>query len=293
MPSAAVSRYAGLGPTDPSVRVNRPVAPTQQMTGSRQPGARGRRSGGGLRGMLHLEQSASSALPFVREKLRRGERRLLLVSYHFPPSREVGARRWQQLCKFASERDWALDVVTLDPPSLAAPDWASLEELPAGVRVFGVAERALPLDRLERRIVALRRRMQAWKVARLGVALAAPWAPGPQTIDPRDLKWPFHSLRDALRAFRVWRDHTRYRAWSRRAAGVAQRLVEGVDYRGVVTSGPPHLVHEVGWQLRRRTGLPLIMDMRDPWSLTPRLPERFASPLWFQIARRCERRVVE
>src|SRR5439155_174591 len=116
---------------------------------------------------------------------------------------------------------------------------------------------------------------------------------GPETVDPQHLNWPFHSPRDALRAFRVWRDDARYSAWSRRAARLAQRLVEGCDYRAVITCGPPHLVHEVGWRLKRRTGLPFVMDMRDPWSLTPRLPEHLASPLWFQVARRRERRVVQ
>ena len=247
------------------------------------------------RSITVIGASGSDSSPSVGAEARRGERRLLLISYHFPPSREVGARRWQQLSKFASEWDWTVDVVTLDPANIAAPDWAALEELPAGVRVYSVAERTLPLDRLEQHVAGLRRRMQARRRADSGVGLVAGGTlrRGPETVDPQHLKWPFHSPRDALRAFRVWRDDARYSAWSRRAARLAQRLVEGCDYRAVITSGPPHLVHEVGWRLKRRTGLPFVMDMRDPWSLTPRLPEHLASPLWFQVARRRERRVVQ
>ena len=95
------------------------------------------------RSITVIGASGSDSSPSVGAEARRGERRLLLISYHFPPSREVGARRWQQLSKFASEWDWTVDVVTLDPANIAAPDWAALEELPAGVRVYSVAERTL------------------------------------------------------------------------------------------------------------------------------------------------------
>ena len=40
-------------------------------------------------------------------------RRLLLVFFYFPPSAEVGALRWLSLSRFAAERAWAIDVVSL------------------------------------------------------------------------------------------------------------------------------------------------------------------------------------
>ena len=222
-----------------------------------------------------------------------GERRLLLISYHFPPSHEVGARRWQQLAKLAAEAGWALDVVTLDPGDLAACDETALAELPASVRVYGVPDRPLPLDRLVRAAVSWRRRLLTR--SRTGERLV-PHAPSPgrpPSIGVTELRSPFHSARDALRAFHAWRAHVRSRTWARRAAEVAHQLLRAAHYRSVITCGPPHMVHEAGRMLRRRTGVPLIVDMRDPWSLTPRIQEEIASPLLLQWARRHERRVVE
>ena len=39
-----------------------------------------------------------------------GGRRLLVISYHFPPDRAVGARRWEKFSHFAAERGWGMDV---------------------------------------------------------------------------------------------------------------------------------------------------------------------------------------
>ncbi len=46
--------------------------------------------------------------------------RLLLVTYHFPPDTAVGALRWQKLARYAAERGWGLDVITLHPAQLVA-----------------------------------------------------------------------------------------------------------------------------------------------------------------------------
>lgn len=52
------------------------------------------------------------------------------------------------------------------------------------------------------------------------------------------------------------------------------------------------MAHVASLELGRRTGLPFIADMRDPWSMVEHLPEEMASPVWYRIARRHERRVI-
>ena len=222
-----------------------------------------------------------------------GDRRLLLITYHFPPSREVGAVRWQQFAKFAAERGWAIDVVTLDPADLPTSDGAAFAELPASVHTYGVSDPRLPLDRFVQGAIALRRRLLARRDTG-GQAVSSARAPArPPSLGVGELKSPFHSPRDALRAFHAWRSYVRVRTWSARAAEVGYRLLQAGRYRAVVTCGPPHLVHEAGRTLHRRTGVPLIVDMRDPWSLVTRIQEEMASPLTLHWARRHERRVVE
>jgi glycosyltransferase involved in cell wall biosynthesis len=51
--------------------------------------------------------------------------------------------------------------------------------------------------------------------------------------------------------------------------------------------------HEAGRLLSVATGLPFVMDMRDPWSLQPWLRESVASPLWYSRARRFELACIE
>jgi len=236
--------------------------------------------------------SAQRAGPRHQSGGRHDGRRLLLISYHFPPSREVGAVRWQQLAKHAVERGWALDVVTLDPASLVTPDWAAVADLPAGVRVYGVPQHPLPIDQLVQRLIALRRRLGTRGPTDAVAVARAPAARRSDSISLADLRSPLHSARDALRAFHVWRDYVQGMRWSRQAGRIAGQLLHDGGYGGVVTCGPPHWVHDTGRTLGRSTGLPFVIDMRDPWTLTPLLQEGVASPLWLHLARRHERRVV-
>src|SRR3989454_9463534 len=76
-----------------------------------------------------------------------GRPRLLLISYHFPPDAAVGALRWQKLARYAAERGWGLDVITLDPACLARTDPTRTEELPAGVRIYGIPARPVWVER--------------------------------------------------------------------------------------------------------------------------------------------------
>jgi glycosyltransferase involved in cell wall biosynthesis len=227
-------------------------------------------------------------------------RRLLLVSYHFPPDTSIGARRWAKLAPFVTERGWGLDVITRINEGASS---AHLESLPGDVRVYGVpsvtgiAERVeYAAWRLYRTARPLQPPLEPSRDASTGQRPAVPTStrePRPDTFAREEVRWSLRDPRQLLRAYWIWLDFSRTAQWAARATRLAEEIIEPGVHFAVVTSGPPHMTHESGRALSRRYGLPFIMDMRDPWSLNQRLPERFASPLWLRAAAREERRMVE
>jgi len=231
-----------------------------------------------------------------------GARPLLLVSYHFPPSEAAGALRWQKLAAFAAERGYRLDVLALDPAGLARSDPARLGDLPSGTRIFAIPDPPLLRERAEEMASAAVAGLRGLRPSG-GTEIPAPEGPAPSEASA-EAGGDGHSLgRDVLgwhpldpawlrRAYFAASAYAREGAWARRATKLGRALCRRTSYATVLTCGPPHMVHEVGRRLARSRRLPFVMDMRDPWSLQPRLPEHLASPLWYALARRHEGRAV-
>lgn len=226
-------------------------------------------------------------------------RRLLLMSYHFPPGESVGALRWEKLAVLAVERGWGVDVVTLDPGSLPGTDWTRAAGLPPGTRVYGVRSRLHPVERLVQLATRANHGLRRIMEGRHG---EPPQDPVPAAGDDltraglvprRELRWRLTAPRDYLRAFEAWLDFAHEGAWSRAAGRTALRLARPGVHQAIVTSGPPHMVHQAGRLVSRRTGSPHVIDMRDPWSLRATAAASQASPAWFWLARRHERAAVE
>jgi hypothetical protein len=95
-----------------------------------------------------------------------------------------------------------------------------------------------------------------------------------------------------LRAYWAWLECARYSGWSSEVARVVRTVMEPGVHLAIVTSGPPHMTHRAGFLVSQATGLPFLMDMRDPWSLAERVHESVASPLWYRLARRYEERCI-
>jgi glycosyltransferase involved in cell wall biosynthesis len=223
------------------------------------------------------------------------DRRLLLLSYHFPPAPTAGALRWQKLAFIAAEHGWGLDVVTLDPTNVATPDASRLADLPCGTRLFGVSEVPLFLDRLVEatwnQIKRVRRRRpetsQCETPARLSTRSAVSSLHRDELLRQR-----FRSRAELARAFHSWRFHAQERNWATRAAALGMSIIRPGLHHAVVTCGPPHMVHLAGRRIGARTNIPHIVDMRDPWSLVERLPAAAASPVALRLAERHERAAI-
>ncbi len=231
--------------------------------------------------------------PFF-EKAGRPEQeqdRLILISQHFPPNVAVGARRWEQFAHFIAERGWGLDVVMCRQPG--ETDRPRMDALPEGIRVFDVAQPGLVVERLEDwaarayRLVVPRRAPHGAAIAGTNGAV-----PGRASIAREQMRWPPRTMRELTRFVSAYVVVARDEAWARHAAAAARRIVRPGVHRAVVSSGPPHMAHEAARHVAAAAGLPLIVDMRDPWSLLPMLHETHASPWWYREARRHERHII-
>lgn len=164
--------------------------------------------------------------------------RLLVVSHHFPPDPAAGGLRWHKLAFHAAVRGWGLDVIALHASELSLHDAERLEDLPGGVRVYGVRLSQAPLGRV---LEALWRRAGEWMGA-----------------------LPVRSLRYVVRACDTWHDQVRSNRWSENATELVRRIVEPGVHRAVISCGPARFVHAVARRVARDTGLPYVMDVQDP-----------------------------
>jgi glycosyltransferase involved in cell wall biosynthesis len=225
----------------------------------------------------------------------RGGRRLLLITMAFPPDHSVGSLRWQKLSAYVAERGWGLDVVTVDPSCLQSGDPSRLAELPSGTRVYGVPTAVPWIARVTLAAWTAYRRLRPRRqrrTTRAGATNQASRIARPDSLRSADVRWTWHP-RTLVRTNHAWLEYVRFGRWARDAAALTLRLIESGVHEAVITSGPPHMAHDAGWLVSRTTGLPLIIDLRDPWSITQRIPEHVASPLWLRLAQRHERRAVK
>lgn len=210
--------------------------------------------------------------------------RLLLIAPAFPPNPTVGALRWERLAPSLADAGWALDVITLSPPAKHGADEQGAMQLPPGTRVYGIPEPVLGIQDFEQAVWNL------WRRARPARGRAVRGALTQAQYQSATLDGGHWQL--MRRAYFASVDYARWGWWARCAARLARRIIRSDPHRAIITSGPPQMVHEGGRLVARASGLPLVLDFRDPWSLRQKLSEWEASPLWHRLARRYEARAV-
>ena len=210
----------------------------------------------------------------------RPTRRLLVVTYHFPPDRAVGGLRWEQLSRYFAANGWAVDVITRDLNRVGARDDRRLNSLAPGVRVFAASEGEPLTARAERLAIRLVRRIVPRRPDH-NVDVKA-------SLSRTELARPTDGRR-LLRAHGAWISIGTEKIWARAAAGIGMALTRDSRYDLVVGCGPPHMAHEAARRIANDARLPLMVDFRDPWSGLERLPDNHASPLYFRLLERHER----
>ncbi|MBI5236580.1 MAG: glycosyltransferase [Deltaproteobacteria bacterium] len=180
-------------------------------------------------------------------------KKLLLISYHFPPDNAVGGIRLARFAKHLPGFGWAVSVLTVRDAHREASDATRLKDV-EGVEIFKTGKTTGIRDIYLKLKATLSGALSGRKVS--VAELKDNYTPEPATRRGWTLKRVFISL------ILLPDEH---RNWVWRAAFKAIRLLRQRRVDCVMTSSPPHSTHLAGLIIKKLTRARWVADFRDPW----------------------------
>jgi glycosyltransferase involved in cell wall biosynthesis len=203
---------------------------------------------------------------------------ILIVSAFFPPSLRIGSRRPARMALSLARSGWDVTVLTMNEWRNVRPVDMREEPMPPGVRVIRTGA-WMPIDTLRRAGVALTRRLRRGSSSEGRGASAPPGAPSPRGdwgSGPRTAPAPEGAVLGVspAGALKLWCARRladlefpdKYAGWLPYALLAAR----GQRWDVVLATIPPYTPAVIARALSARTGSPLVLDYRDPWTEAPR-----------------------
>ena len=181
-----------------------------------------------------------------------GEKKILIIAYHFPPDAAVGALRPQKFAKYLPEFGWNPYVLTIKEKYIEQTDASRLDDV-RNVPAFRTSFIPNPLR------FYFRTRDRIWGPSQKTSAGTSGTAPDAFVLPPAQ------RIKKFISEFIYLPDYHLFWAITAVVKGVS--LVRRYDIKYVYATSPPHSVDLIGYLVSRLTGKKLIIDHRDPWAL--------------------------
>lgn len=174
-------------------------------------------------------------------------KRVLIISYYWPPTGGSGVQRWVKFAKYLPDEGWQPVIYTPENPEQLTVD-ASLEaEVPSDAEVVKthIIEPYALYKKVLRKSGHSKEAVEVNPVNAQNKSFlqkAAMWVRGNLfRPDPRCL-------------------------WIRPSVRYLKKYLKEHPVDLIVSTGPPQSMHLIGLRLARETGLPWVADFRDPWT---------------------------
>ena len=180
-------------------------------------------------------------------------RRLLVLTYRFPPQGRVGAHRTTKFVRYLGRSGWHPIVHTVRNPYCLHWDHTLSAQIPHDVEVFRTP--TFEVEALEDSLRTLRDSFGVKRKATGGDAKSVPSTTRPAFgARVRDYVW------------RYWLSPDPQIVWIPGALLRSHWIARRQQVSAMYSSSPPHSVQILSLLLHRRLGIPWIVDMRDPWT---------------------------
>ena len=171
-------------------------------------------------------------------------KKVLIITYYWPPAGGSGVQRWLKLTKYLPKHNWKPIIYTPENPYFEVKDEALLNDIPAEAKIWKtpIWEPYALKDKLfgigsESQSAGVITNKKSLKNKLLN------WVRGNIFIPDPKIYWVKPSIKVLLKKIKE----------------------EGIEH--IITTGPPHSMHLIGLGLKKEMqNLKWIADFRDPWS---------------------------
>ncbi len=173
-------------------------------------------------------------------------KKVLLITYYFPPSGGAGVQRWLKTIKYLPKYGVETIVLTVDPAVASYPqvDESLCNDVDSAFKVYRTKTRE---------ILSLYKKVSPKNEVPYGGFANEPNPTFLQKIS-RFIRGNFF-LPDPRRG------------WNKYALAKAKELIETEEIATIVTTSPPHSTQLIGLELKRLyPHLKWVADLRDPWT---------------------------
>ena len=174
-------------------------------------------------------------------------KRVLIITYYWPPSGGSGVQRWLKMSKYLPEYDWQPVIYTTENAEYPIIDHSLEKDVPADMEVirqpifepYNFYKKFLGIKKEETvkmGFIHEKEKKKGWKV-NLSV-----WIRGNLFIPDARCGWVKPSVK------------------------YLKEYLKEHPVDAIISTGPPHSMHLIAMKLKEDLGLPWIADFRDPWT---------------------------
>ena len=172
-------------------------------------------------------------------------KKILIITYYFPPAGGPGVQRWLKFIKYLPEFGLQPIVYIPENPTYPIVDENLVAEIPSNVRI------------LKHKIFEPYRFANFFSKNKINI-ISSGIIPSQkkQTFVDKFLLWVRGNL--FIPDARIF--------WVKPSVKFLSKYVSENDINVIITTGPPHSLHLIGLELKQKLNLEWIADFRDPWT---------------------------
>lgn len=171
-------------------------------------------------------------------------KRVLIITYYWPPAGGSGVQRWLKLSKYITDFGYEPIILTVDPEYATYPTLDLSLEIDVAQNVKVYKTKAFNPISIGGRIIGSQSLPKAGFAGGSSKGLLAQFSLFIRSNifipDPR-------------------------RGWNRYAYKAAKIVLKEEKPDIVITTGPPHSTHLIGYKINQKFSVPWVADFRDPW----------------------------
>ncbi|MCF8363244.1 MAG: glycosyltransferase family 4 protein [Prolixibacteraceae bacterium] len=171
-------------------------------------------------------------------------KKVLIITYYWPPGSSPGVQRYLKFSKYLNDFGWQPYILTVKNRSYPSVDHSLLNDVPDNVTVY----RTNTIEPFSLFNLLKKEKGDKSTIGLIGLT-------DKKTFLKRMSLW--------IRANFFIPDARKY--WRLFAYKKAKKIIKTNNIDAIVTTGPPHSTHLIGYKLKKNTNIPWIADFRDPW----------------------------